>query len=750
MEPQRASTPGQAWGVALLVAAAALGAGLAATAPSGSTVADPVLAGAAAAVVALAATQARPWALGPVMAVGVAFGASPTAVACGVLGLLAAIWALMQAPRSPIVGAVAGAFGAQALFRLAVPGALGVDTAVAAAAAMPLLISGYRAAAPPQRRRARRASCAVLGVGIAAAIAAVMSAAIARTAVDRGTTQIQDGLAAARDGNSQAAADVLGRAATNFGRARDVLDAWWSVPARALPIAGPNLRAAARAAEAATRLTQVGTRSLTQTADTDLGVHQGTVPIDAFASLNEPLQAVRRAETDATRHLDDGPRSAWELGVVRDGLDKLTEKLRSATHDTDVALRAVRTLPAFFGAHEQRRYLALFVTPVEGRGSGFPGNYAELVLTHGKIEMTRFGRINELDRVPGPLTVSMPADYEARYSRFGPADPWRNSTLTPDFPTVAELVRQLYPRSGGAALDGVLSVDPAALSALLRITGPVTVPGLTEALSANNAEQFLLRDQYLELKDNPNRVDALETLGRRTFDALLSRDLPRPEQIAKVLSPAFGRQHLRIVAFDHAVAGFFDEIHVTGALPPVAGDALAVTTNNIIGNKVDLFLQRTVDYAARWDPATRTVESVLRIHLVNSSPGTGLPDYVIGNAIPGGESIPKGTNRTYLSVFTPLGIEGATLNGVPLPIEAQREAGRNVYSTFLDLGPNGGEATIELRLSGQLAGHSGYRLDVAPQVMARPDLLQISVRRADNVVVAAAQHRFERQESFRE
>jgi hypothetical protein len=412
-----------------------------------------------------------------------------------------------------------------------------------------------------------------------------------------------------------------------------------------------------------------------------------------------------------------------------------------------VGLTAVRTLPEVFGAGGQRRYLALFVTPVEGRASGFPGNFAELTLTDGKVEMTRFGRVLELDRSRAPVQLSMPKEYDLRYQRFGGAGSWRNVTLSPNFPTVAELVRQLYPQSGGAELDGVMSLDPSAIATLLRLTGPVSIPDIPRPISARNAEEFLLRDQYLEFDQGPDRVDALESLGRRTFDALLEGDLPAPEEIARVLSPALQEQHLRFVDFSPAGAQFFEDIGVTGALLPVAGDALAITTNNIIGNKVDLFLQRTVSYDVVWDPATRQVRSVLRIHLVNSAPASGLPSYVIGNALDSPDPPPLGTNRTYLSVFSPLALDDMRLDGEPLPIEVQTEAGRKVYSTFLELGP-GGEATVEMTLSGVITGEGGYRLDVAPQVLALPDQLDVTVRDGNRTIISSPAHEVLTRESY--
>ena len=56
--------------------------------------------------------------------------------------------------------------------------------------------------------------------------------------------------------------------------------------------------------------------------------------------------------------------------------------------------------------------------------------------------------------------------------------------MTPDFPWHrASAVAELYPQSGGQQIDGVLSVDPAGLAAMMRYTGPIEVPELREPLT---------------------------------------------------------------------------------------------------------------------------------------------------------------------------------------------------------------------------------------------------------------------------
>ncbi len=722
----------------VLVALAAIGGALAGAEPSGTTVTDHLLGAGAAAVVALAGTRARRWSMFPLAAAGIALGTTPIGLGCGLVALAVATRANFRRRATPVLGTLVGALGAQGLLRLEVPGFHGVETLVALAAVAPLLASGYRSAPRAERRRARQVTFGVAIVGGTCMALGFLSVAMARTSADRGVMQLQQGVRAARQSESESAADVLARASQSFGSAHDSMASWWSLPARAVPVLGANLREMADAADAASDVADAGADALAESAADELEVRGGAIPIGAFADLEQPLLSVQAALAAAHQRL--GPTSPWLVDPVRTRLDRLQDRLGEAQHDADVALTAVRTLPEFFGSGGVRRYLVLFVTPVEGRGSGFPGNFAELTLTDGKMEMTRFGRVLELEHAneDGTIPVDMPEEYEARYARFGTS--WRNITLTPDFPTVAELARQMYPQSGGTEIDGVLSVDPSALASLLRLTGPITVPGIRRELTSRNAEEFLLREQYVDLPDTPDRADALESLGRATFDALLDGDLPRPQGIARILHPAFDEQHLRIVSFDEDVGRFFDEVGLTGSLLPVRGDGLVVTTNNAIGNKVDLFLQRTIGYEAEWDPATRTVQSVVSIDLRNDAPSSGLPDYVIGNALNHEDDVPLGTNRTYLSVFTPLQLVSATLGGEPVALESHVEAGRHVYSVFLELGPNGDRATLELTLTGTLPGADGYLLDLAPQVLAQPDLVRIRVRNGARNLIEVDEH----------
>jgi hypothetical protein len=466
-------------------------------------------------------------------------------------------------------------------------------------------------------------------------------------------------------------------------------------------------------------------------ADTDaLTVQDGRLDLDHVQSLEAPLDDVAvtlGAESDRV----DAVESPWLLPPVAARLDRVQAELADARPDVDLAADATRLVPAMFGGDEPTRWLVAFVTPVEARGrTGFMGNFAELTAVDGDVEMTRFGRASELESggTPGgQRTLSGPEDYVTRWARFDPAGTWRNVTMSPDFPSIGQVMAELYPQSGGQPVDGVIAVDPVGLAALLTFTGPVSVPGVDGPLTPENAADHLLREQYLT-GDNAARIDALESLARQTFEQLTTGDLPGPRVVADTLTDVVAGAHLHAYATDPEQQALFRDIGIDGALPAVRDhDALAVVNNNAVGNKIDLYLHRTVDYAATWDPDSGEVEATATVTLRNDAPSSGLPRYVIGSPLAPDSRPPPGTNRTYLSIYSPFALEGATVDGEPVMLESQRELGRNAYSLFLDIPPEGGTRTVELRLAGQVAADHRYELTVANQPLVVPDEVTVTV-----------------------
>ena len=707
---------------------AALTAGLVVPAhPSGLEVVDRFLVAGYVGVATLAGSQARRWTwhlLAGIVAsfAGVAWASAAAAGAFVLAGLAA--W---QRRELPLVGAVVGGLGALASLRLVDGGGTGTSLVLGCAAVGPLVWSGYRQA-PRSARRAVRLSLAgstlaVFVVGLIYAVA-VLSA---RSAADRGVRGLQVALAVGRTGDVQGANTELGNAQRNLDDASRALGAWWTSPVRAVPVLGQNAEAASAAVDVARGLTAAASEVVNAAGSETLGMHDGRLDPAAFESLRGPLDLLR-AEVDSAASRVQGLDSPWLLGTVTTRLDEVRAELRRVRDGVGVGLEGVDATPILLGSGGSRTYLVLFVTPVEARATGFVGNYAELVVSDGRFSLPRFGRIGELQVPQQPQPpLDLPQEFLDRYLRFGIASTVQSVTTSPDFPSVARLASQLYVQAGNQRVDGVLSMDPVALAALLRLTGPISVPGRESPLTSETAATFLLRDQYLDLPDTSVRVDALEGISQTAFSQLTQGKLAPPQQLIGALGPSAVAGNLRLAVFDDKPARFLARIGIDHPLPTPVADSIAVTTTNVVGGKLDLFLQRTVEYESTWDPSTGAVTATLRVTMRNDSPSSGVPDYVIRDAIPD-EDLPLGTNRSRVAIYSPWTFDGAMLNGQPLDVEVTRERGHNVYGSSVELAPNGGSATIELRLRGMLAPNQGYELAVWNQVLARPDQLRAAIR----------------------
>jgi hypothetical protein len=664
-------------------------------------------------------------------------GGDRVAVACAAVAIAIAFVSVLRDTRSRARGALVCGLGVIALLRVGPVGFHGLSALVTLAAIVPILVSGYNHAGRRVQRRTRKIALVaggVIGLMVAGAVLGLISV---QGSLADGLRAIDGGLAAARQADDDVAAEELAHAARSLAAADSTLSSWFVSPARSLPLIGPNLGAVSELSAQASDVANVTSLAATRADVDSLRFVGGRLDPAAVENMAGPILQVRLALDRMEASVDD-VRSPWLFAPVVSRIDRLDRQIAEAQPEADAAFTAIDVGPELLGSGGSARYLVLFTTPVEARGrTGFPGNYAELLVTDGKLSMPRFGRISELEQGGLPSeqrSLQLPADYVSRYGRFDVTGTWRNLTMSPDFVAIAQAAIQLYPQSSGEPIDGVLSVDPVGLAALMRFTGPIDVPGLPEQLTADNTARFLMLDQYLLFSDQTQRTDLLETVARTTFDRLTSADLPGPRRVSEALDPMVDGGHIQFSPTKIETALKLLDSGVTGKMPFNEGDDLVtLTTSNAGGSKIDLFLRRHEQYSARWDPETGRVEATLKVTLENTAPASGLPNYVIGNVI----GLPPGTNRSFVSIYSPLELTASRVGGQPAPVQSELEVGFNVYSTFVDI-PPGASVEIELDLSGSVEGRN-YRLDMPVQPFAQADEVSVSVQATDGREVVSRQ-----------
>jgi hypothetical protein len=486
------------------------------------------------------------------------------------------------------------------------------------------------------------------------------------------------------------------RGETRSARARTGGPGWW-VGGR-LPVVGGDAAAVRTAARAVDDLAahvlpplldaagSVGPATLMpRQGRLDLGPVRAAAPSLAAASAR--LDEVRaRVSSVAVDGLMEQVRTA--LAAFRDGLDRLAAVVGPAA-------RVAALLPPLLGADGPRTYLVLVQNPAELRATGgMPGAFAVLRAERGTLRMVRQGSaaadLGTFDRPVLRLEPAMRQLYTDKLATF-PAD----VNLTPHFPTAAALAREMYRRRSGQTVDGVLAIDPVALSYLLPATGPLPVPGGPK-LTAAGAVTTLLSDAYLRI-DDPVRQDRyFADAAKAVFDAL-SRGAVQPRTALAGLARAVDERRILLWSADPGEQAAVAQTAVAGVLPERDGarPTVGVFLNDGSGAKLGYYLQPAADLRITGCRPDGRREMVVRVTLRSTAPRAGLPRSVLGLGLSGDPY----TVRTLVLLFSPAGgaIRTARLEGVPVPIGTGAERGRAVGVVTMDV-PAGASRTVEATL----------------------------------------------------
>lgn len=521
------------------------------------------------------------------------------------------------------------------------------------------------------------------------------------------TTELRPGLAAITDDAKAAhdlTSDPVWRAASYF------------------PILGRTLRTSGGLAAATDQVARNALPQLVEAATylDPAQVRRGDGSLD-LARLTAASPFLERADAalGATRATVGELPSRGLIGPVATARTQLDDQLGDLAGSLDAATRASRIGPAMLGSNGSRRYLVLFQNPAEARGTGgLSGSYAIMRADNGKLTRERAGSDSELRDAPGPVTDLGP-EFTNRWRAESGDRAWRAANYTPHFPHAAEVWQKLWERQSGQKIDGVIAVDPIALSYLLDVVGSITLSD-GEVLDSDNVAQWTMSDEYIKYADdNERRKEVLTDLAEKAFDKINSGG-GRSAALLEALGKAVGEHRVltwspRPVEQD-VIAG----TPLAGAVLDTSGPLAAVVLNNGGGNKLDYYVDRSLTYeVTRCESDVRAVRAV--IQLTNTAPPSGLPAYV-GGRVDGRES-PPGQSRTYVSYFSTSGSEitAASLDGERVQLVNARERGRPVVEADVEI-PAGESRTLVLEYTEPVVEGA---LSIPVQPLARPMTLRV-------------------------
>jgi lipopolysaccharide/colanic/teichoic acid biosynthesis glycosyltransferase len=593
------------------------------------------------------------------------------------------------------------------------------------------------------RRRGRRLPAVWMGAAAAASALLVapslVMAVLARGDLNAARTSFLAARASLERIDVASSETSLGRADASLARAEGRLSSWVAAPGRVIPGLSANLRVAMALARSGRELVAAGRDGMPVLSALPLDGNRlvpplanGTLDLAPFRQAAQPAariqERVRRAE-----RLVRASGGALLVPQVARARQEVLDLLEQARRQADVASGAAFLIPRLLGGAGKRIWLigAENTAELRGRG-GYVGALGTIEVDGGRIHLGDFSDTSDLPLpVPAQDAPGTPAEYLGHYKRMGGLQAWQNLAMSPNFPSTARVLLSRLEAAGRARATGIVSLDPAALAYLLDVTGPVRVAGIPDELTGGNVVDWTLNRLYSQYQGgrNEQRRDVLAQVARAVWQRLIDGQGIHPARLAEAMSRAIAERHLVVYSSDPEEEALIQRLGMGGEVSAAAGDYLLVFGQNLGENKMDYYLERTIDYRGRVE-AHRTQEARLEETVTNTAPaGASLPSYVAGPRERLGLGL--GVARTHLAALVPAGAElgDASVDGeFPESLDNRLELGRRLFGVTLDLAP-GQERRVAFRYRLPDALVDGrYELTMQNQATVHPDDVSVDVQ----------------------
>jgi hypothetical protein len=331
-----------------------------------------------------------------------------------------------------------------------------------------------------------------------------------------------------------------------------------------------------------------------------------------------------------------------KVGLIKDSLLELVVLLED--------------LQKILGFEQEQRYLLVFQNNTEKRASGgFMGSYALVDIMDGVITNLE---------VPGGGTYDPDAglyDYIAAPEPLQLINPrwyFRDANWWPDWSMSAKKIMQLFEKSGGPTVDGVISLTPTVLERLLEIFGPVD---MTEEYGVEiDKENFwlIIQDQA---EQQPEETREPKKIIGDLLDKLL-KDIPNKLnkdtifQLIHAFENNFAEKHILFYFSDPGLERNIINYGWAGEMKETNWDYLMVVNTNIGGFKSDKVIDEKINLKTEVlsDGSIFNTVTVTRTH----------------NGVKG-ENFVGHNNVDWMRFYVPLGSEFVEASGFTAPpIEA--------------------------------------------------------------------------------
>jgi hypothetical protein len=405
----------------------------------------------------------------------------------------------------------------------------------------------------------------------------------------------------------------------------------------------------------------------------------------------------------ATTRLDAEARAISEpeyLSAVRDARVQLQGQISDISRVIQNTALAAQLAPSMMGADGPRTYFMGFQTNAEARGTGgLLGGFGILRFDNGTASVDTLASNTELNGMSAP--ISLGAEYAGQYGFSNPFTDFRNSNQSSHFPYAAQIWASMWAQQSGATVDGVIALDPVALSYVLGAVGPITMAD-GEVVTKNNVVELTESIAYVRFPtDQVARKKYLQDIATAVVKKITTR-IDSPRALLDALGKAVSERRIAVWSSSPADQILLEETPLAHVIPDDPAPYAEVVVNNLGGNKMDYYLKRHIDYAADGcDGDTRM--STVTVRLTNSAPDKSLPDYVASSVALSPQvpiSLPSGTMLTSVRLLATKDAKLVSViaNGQRVPAFTNTERGHPSFEVQVAI-PPGQSGELSFRLS---------------------------------------------------
>ncbi|NJP05198.1 MAG: DUF4012 domain-containing protein [Chloroflexaceae bacterium] len=386
--------------------------------------------------------------------------------------------------------------------------------------------------------------------------------------------------------------------------------------------------------------------------------------------------------------------------------EHLLPMLTFARDSLDLAL----VLPDMLGVSERRDYLFIAQNEDERRATGgFISAVGTMSFEQGQLTALT---VDHTDVFTGGPYPPPPLPFQ----RYMGIQLWvfRDGNWSPDVPTAARTLLQLYQIEHGTRPSHLLAFNQTALRLLLQATGPVVVEGQSTPVSATTLSAYIRTEYDRSIETGVHRKAFLGPL----LQAIIARIQHESASIdlltlATALKQALDERHLLLYTPDRDAARALANLGWDGAVHPGDQDFLLLVDSNMGYSKANVYIDQAITYTVDLrNPTMPTAMLAIQHHHTLASATPQFCPHWSEQPLPA--DMPSRyaalTDRCYwnaLRVFTPPGstLIDATSQppagswGLPdlddgVVTSAAGERATQVFATFLVVPPGGVRETV--------------------------------------------------------